>query len=53
MDNGYLCHLIFTLSKFTIKNFLFFEMVSPNIFPFFFDIINSCDGRARIVSTVR
>ena len=35
--SGYLCHLTFTLSKFTFKNFLFLKivsntMVSPNIF---------------------
>ena len=34
MGNGYLCNLIFTLSKFTLKNFIFFEMVSPSIFLF-------------------
>ena len=37
MDNGYLCHLIFALSKFILKNFIFLEiisniMVSQNIF---------------------
>ena len=37
MGNEYLCHLTFTLSKFTFKNLLFLEMmsdatVSPNIF---------------------
>ena len=39
MGSGYLCNLIFTLSKFTLKNFIFFEMmsdtmVSPSIFLF-------------------
>ena len=37
MGSRYLCHLTFKLSKFTLKNFLFLEivfdtMVSPNIF---------------------
>ena len=37
MGNGYLCHLTFTLFKFTLKNFIFLEilpdtMVSPSIF---------------------
>ena len=40
MGSGYLCHLIFTLFKFTLKNFLFLEMmsdtmVSQNIFLIF------------------
>ena len=28
MDSGYLCNLTFILSKFTLKNFLFLEMMS-------------------------
>ena len=37
MGSEYLCHLTFTLSKFTLKNFIFLEivsdtMVSPSIF---------------------
>ena len=37
--SGYLSHLTFTLSKFTLKNFIFLEivsdsMVSPSIFHF-------------------
>ena len=37
----YLCHLTFMLSKFTLKNFIFLEMVydimvSPNILFYFF-----------------
>ena len=31
IGNKYLCHLIFTLSKFTFKNFLFLEIVSDTI----------------------
>ena len=39
MDSGYLCHFTLTLSKFTLKPFLFLEivsntMVSPSIFQF-------------------
>ena len=41
MDDEYLCHLTFTLSKFILKNILFLEivsdtMVSPSIFLIFF-----------------
>ena len=37
MGNKYLYHLTFTISKFTLKNFILFEIVSdtivsPNIF---------------------
>ena len=37
VGSGYLCHLTFILSKFSLKNFIFFEivsdiMVSSNIF---------------------
>ena len=37
MGSEYLCHLTFILSKFTLKNFIFLEMVSdtmvsPSIF---------------------
>ena len=40
--NGYLCHLIFTLSKFTLKNFLIFEMVSTTkVSPSIFLILNT------------
>ena len=39
MDNGYLCHLTFILFKFTLKNFIFLEMVSDTIVsPRFFHI---------------
>ena len=31
MGNEYLCHLTFTLYKFTLKNFIFFEMVSDTM----------------------
>ena len=39
MGNGYLSHFTFTLFKFTLKNFIFLEMVSdtmvsPSIFLF-------------------
>ena len=42
MNSGYLCHLNFTLSKFTFKNFLFLKivsntMMSPSIFPINYD----------------
>ena len=45
----YLCHLTFILSKFTLKNFIFLEMVydtivSPNIFKFFFIFGICCDS---------
>ena len=45
MGNRYLCHLTFTLFKFTIKNFLVLEMVSdtmvsPSIFLFLFTTSN-------------
>ena len=41
MGSGYLCHLTFIFSKFTLKNFIFFEivsdtMVSLSIFHFLF-----------------
>ena len=40
MGSEYLCHLTFTLSKFTLKKFLFLEMVSdtmmsPSIFLYY------------------
>ena len=31
IGNGYLCHLISTLFKFILKNFIFLEMVSITI----------------------
>ena len=31
MGSGYLCNLIFTLSKFILKKFIFFEMVSDTM----------------------
>ena len=36
MGNRYLCHLIFTLSKFTFKNFIFFKIVSDTIVSLFY-----------------
>ena len=47
VGSGYLYHLTFTFSKFTLKNFLFFEMmsntmVSPSIFHLFIYMITNC-----------
>ena len=46
MGSEYLCHLTFILFKFTLKNFIFFEMVSAtmvslSIFLIFYKMIMS------------
>ena len=39
MGTGYLCHLTFTLSKFTLKSFLFLEMVFDTMVLVFEDFL--------------